>query len=152
MQDRTSEAFVIATANDVSSLPPELLRKGRFDEVFFVDLPNDEERKSVISAALKAYGREKVKVDLAKISDATDGFTGAEIAELVPSALLVGFADGAREIKTQDILDAAALVVPVSLSQEKKISALREWGRTNARAATALATATKKASGRKLDL
>jgi AAA+ superfamily predicted ATPase len=152
MQERDGEAFVIATANDVSSLPPELLRKGRFDEVFFVDLPNGSERKSVLKAALKANGREKVKVDFDAVADATIDFTGAEIAELVPTALYIGFADGAREITTQDLLDAAADVVPLSKSSEKKITALREWGATNARAATAATKLSVVTGGRKLDL
>src|ERR1035437_2428766 len=152
MQERSGEAFVIATANDVSSLPPELLRKGRFDEVFFVDLPNVSERKSVLKAALKANGREKVKVDFEAVADATIDFTGAEIAELVPTALYIGFADGAREITTQDLLDAAADVVPLSKSSEKKITALREWGATNARAATAATKLSVVTGGRKLDL
>jgi SpoVK/Ycf46/Vps4 family AAA+-type ATPase len=152
MQERSGEAFVIATANDVSSLPPELLRKGRFDEVFFVDLPNVTERKSVLKAALKANGREKVKVDFDAVADATENFTGSEIAELVPTALYVGFADGGREINTVDLVRAAKDVVPLSQSSEKKITALREWGKTNARAASLAATATTGSKGRKIDL
>src|ERR1035437_3452352 len=152
MQERDGEAFVIATANDVSSLPPELLRKGRFDEVFFVDLPNSTERKSVLQTALVNNGRSNVKIDFDAVSDATIDFTGAEIAELVPTALYIGFADGAREITTQDLLDAAADVVPLSKSSEKKITALREWGSTNARAATAATKLSVVTGGRKLDL
>jgi AAA+ superfamily predicted ATPase len=152
MQERSGEAFVIATANDVSSLPPELLRKGRFDEVFFVDLPNETERKSVLKAALKANGREKVKVDYDAVSDATESFTGSEIAELVPTALYVGFADGAREITTADLIEAASNVVPLSKSSEAKIKALRDWGKTNARAASSAAKAEAGSKGRKIDL
>jgi AAA+ superfamily predicted ATPase len=152
MQERSGEAFVIATANDVSSLPPELLRKGRFDEVFFVDLPNETERKSVLLAALKANGREDVKVNYNEVSDATEGFTGSEIAELVPTALFVGFADGARQITTADLIEAASHVVPLSKSSEKKIAALREWGATNARAATAVVKAKSGSTSRKIDL
>jgi SpoVK/Ycf46/Vps4 family AAA+-type ATPase len=153
MQEREGEAFVIATANDVSSLPPELLRKGRFDEVFFVDLPNVTERKSVVKAALRANGRDKVKIDLEAVADATLNFTGAEIAELVPTALYVGFADGAREITTKDLIEAASNVVPLSQSSEKKITALREWGKENARAASAPASKAEATSrSRKLDL
>src|ERR1035437_2592981 len=87
MQERSGEAFVIATANDVSSLPPELLRKGRFDEVFFVDLPNTAERKGVLKAALWANGRDKVKIDFSAVAEETDTFTGSEVAELVSTAL-----------------------------------------------------------------
>jgi AAA+ superfamily predicted ATPase len=152
MQERDSNAFVIITANDVSSLPPELLRKGRFDEVFFVDLPNETERKSVLRAALKANGRESVKVDFDAVSVATEGFTGSEIAELVPTALYVGFADDAREITTEDLVEAASQVVPLSKSSETKIRALREWGATNARAATAAVKAETGSKSRKIDL
>ncbi len=153
MQERDGEAFVIATANDVSSLPPELLRKGRFDEVFFVDLPNVVERAGVLKAALKANGREKVKINFEAVVDATNAFTGAEIAELVPTALYVGFADGAREITTQDLLDAAENVVPLSTSKEDMIKALRKWGQDNARPASAATTkAQAKSSGRQIDL
>ncbi len=152
MQERDGEAFVIATANDVSSLPPELLRKGRFDEVFFVDLPTAVERKSVIKAALKANGRDKVKIDFEAVVDATTDFTGAEIAELVPTALYVGFADNAREITTEDLVEAASHVVPLAKSKEKMITELRAWGKTNARAASAATKTSVADKGRKLDL
>ena len=152
MQERDGEAFVIATANDVSSLPPELLRKGRFDEIFFVDLPNDTERGSVLKAALRANGRGEIKLDLNAVVDATTDFTGAEIAELVPTALYAGFADDAREITTNDLLDAASNVVPLSTSSEAKIKALREWGKTNARAASAATVQKAVSKGRKIDL
>ena len=108
MQDKQGEAFVIATCNDVDKLPPELLRKGRFDEVWFVDLPNDVEREAVLASALRQYGRGKVKVSYGKIAAATDGFTGSEIASLVPDALFKAFADGAREITTEDLIASAA--------------------------------------------
>jgi ATP-dependent 26S proteasome regulatory subunit len=136
MQERDGEAFVIATANDVSTLPPELLRKGRFDEVFFVDLPHAAERKGVLYAALKQNGRQDVKINFAKVVDATESFTGAEIAELVPTALYSGFEDGAREITTEDLLEAASHVVPLSTSKSDLIKELRKWGQTNARAAS----------------
>lgn len=152
MQDRTCEAFVIATANDVASLPPELLRKGRFDEIFFIDLPNHGERKSVLAAALRANGRGAIKVDFEAIAEKTETFTGAEIAELVPTALYAGFADGAREITTQDILEAARVVIPLAKTKATTISAMREWGKANARAATAVAAAAEYSAGRKLDL
>lgn len=152
MQERSGEAFVIATANDVSSLPPELLRKGRFDEVFFVDLPNETERKSVLKASLKANGRANVKLDFNAVADATEGFTGAEIAELVPTALYVGFADGAREITTADLIEASTHVVPLSKSKEDMIKKLREWGKENARAASLTEEVAARTKGRKLDL
>lgn len=153
MQERDGEAFVIATANDVSSLPPELLRKGRFDEVFFVDLPNEEERKSVLAASLRANGRGDLDIDYSAVAGATDTFTGSEIAELVPSALYVGFEDGIREITTDDLIDAAMNVVPLAKTAKDRIKNLREWGGANARQATSSATAAKaRTAVRELDL
>jgi AAA+ superfamily predicted ATPase len=152
MQDRTSEAFVIATANDVSALPPELLRKGRFDEIWFVDLPTTEERKAVLKTALKAHGRGDIKVDFAKLAMKSEGFTGSEIAELVPAALFTGFADGAREITTADLLEAAGNVYPLSKSAEGKITALRNWAKEKARPATSVKASEVARVGRELDL
>lgn len=151
MQERDGEAFVIATANDVSTLPPELLRKGRFDEVFFVDLPHAAERKGVLYAALKQNGRQDVKINFAKLVDATEAFTGAEIAELVPTALYAGFEDNGREITTEDLLEAASHVVPLSTSKSDLIKELRKWGATNARAASIPAKVAEVTAGRKLD-
>ena len=110
MQERQGEAFVIATANDAESLPPELLRKGRFDEVWFVDLPTTEERAAVLSAAMREHGRGDVAVNAAKVAKATEGFTGSEIAALVPDALFAAFADDEREITTDDLCNAAKSV------------------------------------------
>lgn len=152
MQERTCEAFVIATANDVSSLPPELLRKGRFDEVFFVDLPNHGERKSVLQAALRQYDRLEAEIDFEAVADASATFTGSEIAELVPTALYAAFGDDAREITTQDLLNAARKVVPLAKTAEKRIVALREWGKANARPATASEDTGSIDASRKLDL
>lgn len=154
MQERQGEAFVIATANDVSSLPPELLRKGRFDEVWFVDLPNAEERVSVLTAALRANGRAKVDIDLQAVSKACEGFAGAEIAAIVPDALFVGFNDGPREITTEDLIVSASTVVPLAKTADKKIADLRAWAAGRARNATKAETVTElaKASGRQLDI
>lgn len=136
MQDRPGEAFVIATANKVEDLPPELLRKGRFDEIFFVDLPNEDERQSVLAATLRKHNRGKVKVDAAKVSAVTDGFTGSEVAEIVPDAMFAAFADGKREITTDDLVTAAATVVPLSKTAAEKITKLRDWAKGRARPAS----------------
>lgn len=122
MNDRTSEAFVIATANNIDKLPPELLRKGRFDEVFWVDLPNQVEREGVLSAALRSHGRDadNLGIDLAAIAEATGQFSGAEIAALVPDAMFSAFAENGREITTEDLLAAAKVVRPAALRVEGK--------------------------------
>ena len=136
MQEHQGGAFVIATANEVENLPPELLRKGRFDEMFFVDIPTEIERRSVLNAALRANGRGDVTIDDIAVAAKTDGFTGAEIAALVPDALYAAFADKAREITTGDLLAAAETVVPLSKTAEEKIARLRKWSETRARKAT----------------
>lgn len=152
MQEKQGEAFVIATANDVSSLPPELLRKGRFDELFFVDLPTNAERAQIAWAALKAHGRDPNSVDCGAVADATADFTGSEIAALVPDALFAAFADGARPITAADLVKAARSVVPLAETAKAKIGALREWAKTKARRATSADTQQQQATGRTLDL
>jgi ATP-dependent 26S proteasome regulatory subunit len=152
MQERQGEAFVIATANDAASLPPELLRKGRFDEVWFVDLPTTNERQAVLSAALRQYERGDVAVNAAAVAKATEGFTGSEIAALVPDALFAAFNDDAREINTQDLIDAATTVVPLSKTAAEKIAALRNWAAGRARPASTSETVAPVRKARALDI
>jgi AAA+ superfamily predicted ATPase len=158
MQERQGSVFVVATANDVSGLPPELLRKGRFDELFFVDLPTGPERVEILKAALRAHGRdpeaiaERYGKDFASDAEGcTDGFTGAEIAALVPEALFAAFADGEREVCGQDLWDASDSIVPLSTTAAEKLSALRTWAKGKCRPASAAEQA-KQAGGRALDL
>jgi MoxR-like ATPase len=159
MQERQGSAFVIATANDISSLPPELLRKGRFDEIWWVDLPNEKERRDILAAALRAHGRDGKELhittlpEVAEIVAATEGFTGSEIAALIPDALFAAFADDKREIETDDILDAAKTVVPLSKTMAEKIEKMRAWAEGRARKATsALKPAEGRMAVRRLDL
>lgn len=152
MQERTGEAFVIATSNDVEALPPELLRKGRFDEIWFVDLPTPREREAIMQATLRQHGRGKVTVGLSAISAACEGFTGSEVASLVPDALFTAFNDNAREIDTDDLLTAARTVVPLSKTAKEKIDKLRNWANGRARPATIVETETKKTRGSSRDL
>ena len=140
MQERQGNAFIIATSNDVSALPPELLRAGRFDCVWWMDLPNARERADILLAALRAHGRDGMvfnsSEDIGRLIEATDGFTGAEIASLVPDALFTAFADNGREIDRDDLLAAAATVVPLSKTAAEKIERLRQWAQGRARPAT----------------
>jgi hypothetical protein len=153
MQERRGEAFVIATANDVSTLPPEMLRKGRFDELWWVDLPTATERKAVLEASLRAVGRGKVEIDHGAVAAACDGFTGAEIAAIVPDALFAAFADNAREISTADLLVAAKTVTPLSKTAAEKIGAMRAWAQGRARPASAPEGETEaRSTGRVLDI
>lgn len=152
MQERQSDAFVMMTANDVSALPPEFLRKGRFDELWWIDLPTPTERVAVLKAAMRSFGRGKVEVDAAKVAAACDGFTGSEIAAIVPDALFAAFSDNKREITTADLVEAAATVVPLSVTAEKKISGMRELAKGKFRMATKAEDEVSKPARRVLDL
>ena len=159
MQDRQGEAFILATSNDVSQLPPELMRKGRFDEIWFVDTPTASERVEVLKTALTAHGRGELRVDFNKIAKACesegDAFTGAEIAALVPEALFTAFADGKREPNTADLVAAASTVVPLTRTAKDKINALRLWANGRARRASkseSLSVATPRKTGRVVEV
>lgn len=153
MQERTCEAFVIATANDITSLPPEMIRKGRFDEIWWVDLPTEVERQAVLAAALRAHNRDGKDIDLKAVAAKSKDFTGAEIAALVPDALYAAFADKGREITTEDLLNAAKSVVPLSKTAGDKIAKSREWAIGRARMATSAEAAQDiKSSERQLDI
>jgi hypothetical protein len=135
MQERSTDAFVIATANDVEGLPPELLRKGRFDETWWIDLPTEPERGAILAATLRGFNK-GAKVNPEKVARASEGFTGSEIAALVPDAMFAAFADGGRDITTDDLLAAARTVVPLSRTASEKVARLREWAKGRARPAT----------------
>jgi SpoVK/Ycf46/Vps4 family AAA+-type ATPase len=151
MQEREGSVFVVATANDVRSLPPELLRKGRFDEVFWIDLPTREERESIVVASLAAHGRTLPPADCAAVAEQTEGFAGAEIAALVPDALFAAFEDGERDVRLVDLTAAAKTVSPLSKTAAEKITGLREWAKGRARPAS-LPEKTLATTGRELDL
>jgi ATP-dependent 26S proteasome regulatory subunit len=137
MQEKTSPVFVIATANNISMLPPEMLRKGRFDEIFFVDLPQAQERREIFAIHLAQRGRDPLLFNLGKLALATEGFSGAEIEQIVVSGLYDAFEED-RELTTQDLLNNTQNTIPLSRTMEKEISRLRRWGKTHARYASAL--------------
>jgi ATP-dependent 26S proteasome regulatory subunit len=137
MQEKESSVFVIATANDVTKLPPELLRKGRFDEIFFVDLPNDEERFEIIKIQLrKRNNRFLPDEDIKKLVAVTKGYTGAEIEQAVIQGLFVCYSENKRDITQQDVAFAIKAFVPLAETMKEEISFLRTWGRERARAAS----------------
>jgi AAA+ superfamily predicted ATPase len=143
MQERRGEAFIVATSNDAEALPPELLRKGRFDEVFFVDNPAPAERSAILSATLKTNNRTADCVDCTAVADATADFSGAELAALIPEAMFQAFADGERQITTADVLTVAKTVVPLAKQAEKKIARLRDWAKGRCRPASAVTEESK---------
>lgn len=134
LQDRKAEVFVVATANDVSRLPPEFLRKGRFDEIFFVDLPDAEVRRALFSIHLRKRGQDPARFDVARLSAAAEGFSGAEIEQAVVSALYAVFAAG-KELSTEAILEEISRTRSLSQTMAEKIAWLREWARDRTRSA-----------------
>jgi len=132
LQERRSAVFVVATANDVTRLPPELLRRGRFDELFFVDLPDADARRAILALHLAKRGRDAGKFDLAALAETCADFSGAELEQVVVGALHRAYALG-REVETQDLRRIAQEVVPLFRTYEEQIKALREWARGRAR-------------------
>ena len=126
LQDRPDGVFVVATANDVASLPPELLRKGRFDEIFFVDLPGPEARRAIFAGQLEGRGHDPTDYDLAKLAEVTEGFSGAEIEAIVVGALYRAFASGG-EPTTEELIAESEETVPLSVSRAEDVAALRRW-------------------------
>jgi SpoVK/Ycf46/Vps4 family AAA+-type ATPase len=135
MQEKTSPVFVIGTANDISALPPEVLRKGRFDEIFFVDLPQLQERREIFAIHLARRGRDALKYDLNGLALASEGFSGAEIEQVIIDALYDAFENG-RDLTDEDLFANLSSTVPLSRTMETKITALRQWARKHARPAS----------------
>lgn len=126
MQDKTSQVFVVATANDVSHLPPEILRRGRFDQIFFVDLPDKEEREQIWSIHIKKVGRKPKEFDLAGLADKTDGYTGAEIESIVSDGLFNAYHESI-EPTTESLAAAIPETVPLSSTMRERVTAMRRW-------------------------
>ncbi len=135
LSEKQKPVFVMATANNISQLPPELLRKGRLDEIFFVDLPNREERKQIISIHLRKRGRDPAGFDLDTLVEASDGFSGAELEEAVISSLYDVFYLS-KDLETADLLKSIRETVPLSRTMAEGISALRAWANGRARYAS----------------
>jgi len=131
MTERTAKVFLVATANDVMQLPPELLRKGRMDEIFFVDLPDVATRADIFRIHLKKRKLDPAKFDLAQLAVAADGFSGAEIEQAIVAAIYEALAVK-QPLSTQHVLGEIAHTQPLSVVMAEKVSALRQWaaGRT----------------------
>jgi len=144
MQEKVKPVFVIATANDISALPPEMMRKGRFDEIFFVDLPTKRERADIFSLHLRkkikdpqVLGSLKITPEAcARLAEATEGFIGAEIEQVVVSALFEAFAES-RSLAWSDFGRAIKTTVPLSVTQSERIAEIRDWANQRAVAASA---------------
>ena len=135
MQEKRKPVFVVATANDVRRLPPELLRKGRFDEIFFIDLPSAGEREEIFRIHLQRRGRDPESFDTEALALVSEGFSGAEIEGAVVAGLYKAFAAG-RELSQEDVASSLEEMVPLSQTMSERIEELRHWASTRARPAS----------------
>lgn len=138
MQEKTSPVFVVATANNINLLPPELLRKGRFDEIFFVDLPNKEERKNIFTIHLAKRHQKTDGFAMEALARESEGFNGAEIEECVKEAMFDAYVSNPEnpQLTTKFIIDVIKKTVPLSVTMKEQISSLRQWARTRAKNAS----------------
>lgn len=135
LSEKTAPVFVIATANDISCLPPELLRKGRLDEIFFVDLPSPAERRDVLRIHLGKRGRDPAVFDLETLATQSDGFSGAEIEEAIIAGLFDSFSEG-MPLDTSVLLRSLKATVPLSKTMSEELNRLRTWAHGRARPAS----------------
>jgi ATP-dependent 26S proteasome regulatory subunit len=135
MQEKTAPVFVVATANSIEHLPPELLRKGRFDEIFFIDLPSHRERAEIFDIHLRRRRRDPARFDLARLAADARGFSGAEIEQAIISALYQAF-DERTELAQLHIERALAETRPLSTTMAEEVSRLRTWAQSRARPAS----------------
>lgn len=135
MQENQSPVFIVATANDISNLPPELMRKGRFDEIFFVDLPSSAEREVIFNIHLNKRKRDINKFDLSTLAEESHNFTGAEIEAAIVSAMYEAFNES-REFNTNDIVESLNEIVPLAVTMKEEIDSLKLWASERARNAS----------------
>jgi SpoVK/Ycf46/Vps4 family AAA+-type ATPase len=137
LNEKTKPVFVVATANNISRLPPELMRKGRFDEIFFVDLPNAHEREEIFAVHLRRRDLDPSRFDLKQLSDLAEGFSGADIETVVAAAVEAAYSQpDSRWATTEDIIRAIRATMPLSVTLKEQIEAMRGWARTRARPAS----------------
>ncbi len=143
LQEKTTPVFVIATANNVHQLPPELMRKGRFDEIFFCDLPDREDRRQILDIHLRKKSRDPGQFDMDKLIDATIDYSGAELEQAVIAALYDAF-DTGNDLTTEGLVKTVSEIVPLAITMREMIESMREWARTRARMASSRAKVAKK--------
>ena len=134
LQDRKGDVFVVATANDVSILPPEFLRKGRFDEIFFVDLPDAAARTALFTIHLKKRGKDPAAFDLPRLVQATEGFGGSEVEQAIVAGLYTAFSGG-LDLATETLLEEISRTRPLAQTMPEKIEWLRTWAKERTRSA-----------------
>lgn len=126
MQEKENTVFIVATANDISKIPPEFLRKGRFDELFYVDFPNDEERRKIIEIHLKKRNKWNKELDIISLVKLTDGYNGADLEAIVKDAIENCFIDGKEQLTTEDLKTAQKNIKSISSTLEKRIKEIKE--------------------------
>ncbi len=131
LQDRQPGVFLVATSNNINALPPELLRKGRFDEIFFVDLPDAEARAELFRIHLKRRGRDPAGFDLVALASASEGFSGAEVEQAIASALYTAFSKQ-QQLSTEIIVAECLATRPLSVTRREEVERLRDWARERA--------------------
>jgi len=151
LAEKTAPVFVVATANDISALPPELMRKGRFDEIFFVDLPSGAERADIFRIHIAKRGRDPSRFGLAALAEQTAGFSGAEIEESVISSLFDVFYEQ-KELSAEAIASGVSQTVPLSRTMQEEISRLRKWAEGRARNASSPEALAAVDKARKIEL
>jgi SpoVK/Ycf46/Vps4 family AAA+-type ATPase len=131
MQDREGDVFLAATSNNITALPPEMMRKGRFDEIFFVDLPSADVRAALFALHLKKRGRDAAGFDVAALAAASGGFSGAEIEQAIVAGLYTAF-DRKQQLTTEILLGEIRGTQPLSVTRAEEIEAIREWAKARA--------------------
>jgi SpoVK/Ycf46/Vps4 family AAA+-type ATPase len=127
LAEKTSPVFVVATANNIQALPPEMLRRGRFDEIFFVGLPSQDERRAIFAVHLARLRPHNLKsYDLDRLAYETPDFSGAEIEQILVEAMHIGFSQN-RDFTTEDVLEAASQIIPLARTAQEQIQFLQNW-------------------------
>ena len=139
LQEKTAPVFVVATANRVEGLPPELLRKGRFDEIFFIDLPDAAERQDILRIHLTRRGRAPESFDLAALAARAEQFSGAELEQAVVEGLHAAF-DARSQLCEAHLEQAVSETVPLAVTLREEISRIRDWARDRTRPASRVAS------------
>lgn len=154
LQEKTKPVFVVATANDISALPPEMLRKGRFDEIFFVDLPSLREREEIFRIHLEKRGRDPGKFKVSKLAEMSEGFSGSEIEQAIVSAMFSVFDryGGEKDITFKSIAKEIRSTVPLSATRREDIESLRGWARSRARMASRIRARSTRSTPRRMIL
>ncbi len=146
LQEKSAPVFVVATANRIDLLPPELLRKGRFDEIFFVDLPSAEEREEIFRIHLARRNRDPARFDLKALADGAQDFSGSEIEQAIISGLYDAFAER-LELQQKHILAAISETFPLATTMQHEIEKLRVWARTRTRMASTVSVGRRAGAG-----